>query len=372
MLKNDKIFSFIQSLPLFKNLSTEALSYVFNFLEKKQLKAGDIIFEENEISDHIVIIYEGEAEVLKWNQDQKRPYMIESLSSGSICGEMSFIDKSSRSATVRAKNDTTIFVIKKNAFQISDIRAKNCYNQIIENICKINITRLRDTSANLVKSLAEEMKELELRTQFGSFFICIIIIFGLGSMLSNTASNLSIDVRTDWFNWLYLTALIIPYLIVMKRFRFSLKDAGITSIRLKKSSIEGLVISLFFLALFYFGVKDQIVSTLEELGITRARPSLSFISILYLPHAYIQEFMARGITQTVLQRFYQDTKGVKTIFITSLIFTMFHLQYGLGLAFFSFLLSLLLGFIYIRTYNLAGVSIVHFTLGVIAMSLGLL
>ena len=72
--------------------------------------AGDTIFSAGDDGHMMYVIQDGEVEVLVGDQ------VIDSVGPGGVFGEMALIDRSPRSATVRAKTDCRVVPIDESKF----------------------------------------------------------------------------------------------------------------------------------------------------------------------------------------------------------------------------------------------------------------
>jgi len=97
----------------------------------------------------------------------------------------------------------------------------------------------------------------------------------------------------------------------------------------------------------------------------------AFISWSYLVHSFLQEFV-RATVQISIQRFFEQSKTSYAIILTALLFANVHSHFGLEAVLVTLVASIIFGWIYSRTYNLIGVSIVHFFAGWMAFNLSLL
>ena len=94
----------------------------------------------------------------------------------------------------------------------------------------------------------------------------------------------------------------------------------------------------------------------------------SITSLFYLSNAFLQQFI-RAIAQVSLQKFIQDKKGYYAILMSSFVFSIMHAHIGVVLIVITVFASYIFGLIFSRTYNLVGVTLVHFILGYYTLSL---
>ena len=117
-------------------------------------------------------------------------------------------------------------------------------------------------------------------------------------------------------------------------------------------------------------VARKITHTPQYFSLRYLNPYMLF---LYVPHSYLQEFIARGVSQTLLVRFLDDKRGFRSATIIALIFADIHVYISwLATAVGAFLFGVLFGLIYLRQKNLIGVTLVHLAVGTAATLFGIL
>jgi CRP-like cAMP-binding protein len=95
----------LRKIFFLKDLSTGELIKVNILSEKEDFKEGEEIVKEGEPCEAVYIIKEGSVRVMKGNTH------IETLGPGEPIGEIAFIDKGERSATLVAHSDTSLIKI---------------------------------------------------------------------------------------------------------------------------------------------------------------------------------------------------------------------------------------------------------------------
>jgi len=367
---DEKIFSFIRSLPQFEHLSDEELRTVANLMEEKKFKAGEYIFSEGDKSNYLCIIHEGEVDIIKRDKENKHEHKIRTFKQGKLFGELNFIDASQRSASARAVKDSSILTLRPEIFKEKSL-SEELQFKVVADILKQVIPHLRETSESYVHSLESEIEHLEKRRQFGQFFIYILGLIGIGSLYGTLAENAGLDVRSQLVSALYLLSVLVPCLIIIKLFKIPIVNLGITHKNFFKSLFQGIVVSVSLVLIFYL-IHRPLLEYLKARGGTfKPLPFNWGMLLFYFPHAYVQEFISRGVAQTCLQNFYDDQRGIKTVFLVAGLFAIFHMHISITAAVMTFVASLLFGFVYIRSYNLIGVTIVHCVVGLVGMAYGL-
>ncbi|MEC7183104.1 MAG: cyclic nucleotide-binding domain-containing protein [Bdellovibrionota bacterium] len=79
------------------------------------LEAGKFLMREGEESNTMYLIVKGQLEVLKRKGDIEKP--IGQINEGDLVGEISFLDNSPRSASVRALTNSEILPIPRESFE---------------------------------------------------------------------------------------------------------------------------------------------------------------------------------------------------------------------------------------------------------------
>ena len=97
----------LKKIPLFKNFDFQELTKIMEVIEVHRWGQGELILEENSFGEEMYIILSGHVEVTKEN------IKIAELKPGHFFGEMSLIDKTPRSATIRSIDEAKLMVIHK-------------------------------------------------------------------------------------------------------------------------------------------------------------------------------------------------------------------------------------------------------------------
>ena len=359
----------LSEFTIFDGFTDHEWQTLLQVSEGKSFEARQIIFKEGDISDQLYIILKGKIRISKAD-DNKKEFPIETLHAIDVFGDLSFIDGHPRSANARAVNHAEIMVISKSTLLHAGEIGVAIYGKLVSNIAKIASSRLRQSNINYVETLRAQNMHLQLRTEFGKFFLIIITIFGLANVVDQfLVEYYAISIPSQLFNWVYLLVIISPISYFLLHYHYRLNEFGITTKNLKRSILDGLIASVIILLgaqiLFFIIGKVANISFAYNPNVFR----VSFL--LYFLHAYIQELAARGVGQTALQRFYDDKKGNLSIVMASYIFAVLHLHQGIESSLVIFFASLIFGKIYLRTYNLAGVTIFHFFTGAVGYYYGI-
>jgi len=144
---------FLKEVSLFDGLEDKALSQIFKLGKVATFKEGETIIKEGEPGGNLHIMITGRAEVGKTGKEPGSKKYLADLSRGSIFGEMSVFDDAPYSATVKAKEDCSIHVIKGEDFKKFLKKNPDIAYDVFCTLIKFVSSRLRRT--NLAFTLLE-------------------------------------------------------------------------------------------------------------------------------------------------------------------------------------------------------------------------
>lgn len=164
----------------------------------------------------------------------------------------------------------------------------------------------------------------------------------------------------------YGVEIIAVIMLIVTQFNLKMKltDMGLNFKNMKVVMKRSCIISLVIIALLI--VAKLIMKPGEKLF------DLSKYDFLYPLTSILQEFLARGFLLTCLMNIYDNKlKKHTAVIVSSLLFTTLHLYYGFLFMVGAGVLSVLLGYIYLKDKNIWGVSLIHFVFGTVGVMLGL-
>ncbi len=87
-----------------------------NEIENVAFRAGEVLFEENELSFHFYIIQEGEIEIYKTGAAGNN-IILAKVGPGNSVGEFAMLDRQPRSASARALTDLSVAKVSPEAYE---------------------------------------------------------------------------------------------------------------------------------------------------------------------------------------------------------------------------------------------------------------
>jgi len=137
---------FLRRLPLFAELSEEDLAQLYQMAESVSVQAGQLLMEEGSPGDALYVVQDGTFEVSK--RLGQREVTIDVCKPGDVIGEISLLEQTSRSASVRATTDSQLVKISQAAFEQLLSRSPSAALSVLHTV----MSRLRNTEAMLRQS----------------------------------------------------------------------------------------------------------------------------------------------------------------------------------------------------------------------------
>jgi len=103
-------------IPLFANLQSEELDLIASVLDVVNLKSGDVLFREGDVSEHFFVVSSGVLEVLT-GLDTDGELLLRVVSEGGYFGELGLIvSEGRRTASIRARGDAVLLSLSRKQF----------------------------------------------------------------------------------------------------------------------------------------------------------------------------------------------------------------------------------------------------------------
>jgi serine/threonine protein phosphatase PrpC/CRP-like cAMP-binding protein len=152
----------LHAMPLFRFVSYQELVRVLNITDVKAFKAGDTVVQEGDEGDELFIVLTGKVRVHAGGST------ITALGPGQHFGEMALVDKSPRSASVTAEQESRLLTIRRKDFFDLVRKDHDVAVKLLWSFLGVLAQRLRSTSRELGDSraqIAAAMARLEGRME---------------------------------------------------------------------------------------------------------------------------------------------------------------------------------------------------------------
>lgn len=376
----------LRSNSLFSGLSKSSLKKLCSISVDVFLKKNECLMQEGEEAHEIFFILEGVLEVVKCDSVTQTHHTINYLYPDDSIGELTLFDQSRRSASVYAVTDAHLLKVSYKDLHKLSKQNKEIFT-IYFKLSERTNQRLRTTTQIAATALKKHAEEHKNRAHIGQLFVYSIIILALFAYTTLPLKHaLAVITNTAFISIPMIMALSGIAFLIIYASNLPLHTFGITIQDWKKSICEGFLFTLPILLLIllakwiaiHFTHKFQTEHLFEPFMFS-GKETLSvwilgqFVYCLFVP---IQELVARGILQGMLERFLIEKRGailgarrtITAIFISNLVFGAAHLFLSEAVAIVVFTVGLYLGWIYSRTHNLLGVIIAHCLVGVWGLS----
>jgi CRP/FNR family transcriptional regulator, cyclic AMP receptor protein len=148
----DAIINCLSGITIFADLNAEELNTISEHMHVSRLEPGEIVFSEGDPGDEVCFVVDGILEVFKLYDGRVEKKIAVTPPGGSI-GEMAVIANLSRTATVKARTDTTLITLTRRRLdQICDDHP-TIGVKILRAIAHRLSLHLRDTSEELLEFL---------------------------------------------------------------------------------------------------------------------------------------------------------------------------------------------------------------------------
>ena len=358
----------LERFRLLSNLTEQQRQLIESVSKEEFFRKGDRIFEEGECSHEIYFLISGKVDLYKIEPETHHDLKFKQMFPGQSFGEMSFVDNSPRSCSVVAAEDSKAYILDKENLLKRSPEAIEVVNALTLATTRQVNSYLRYLSDRHVEKLQEQIEDLQERTDFGYFLVFLLVLM-LGMAIVNAGINEFFPptiLTSQLFSWVFLiVGFGIPLALSAWKTRLSAKEIGFTKVKLKKSAIDGILFTSIgvAIAIAVAASVDRLVPG-QHLIQNLRNATVPVGDWFYFIHSYIQEAL-RAVVQISIQRFLMNKSQLVAIGATALIFGVCHMHFGLIAILLTLITSVIFGLIYIRTYNLLGVSIFHFVMGVV-------
>ncbi|MCK4837481.1 MAG: cyclic nucleotide-binding domain-containing protein [Desulfobulbaceae bacterium] len=144
----DALVLALGQISFFDDLAKKELDILMNYMSLYELKRGEFLFKEGEIGQYVGFVIEGRLEVLK-KSITGAEIVITSVTKGYSIGDMSLLDKTPRSASIRASIKSTLAILPQSAFKVILQKHPAIGIKILIGFARFQTENLRKTSNQL-------------------------------------------------------------------------------------------------------------------------------------------------------------------------------------------------------------------------------
>ncbi len=352
---------------LFEGVSAQDLLAIEPHVEPVAYSPDEVIMREGEPGDFMVMIDDGTVDVFK------NEIKLSERGSEDLIGLMALVEGCSRSATViSGAKGTSGYKIDRDAWrQIMTTRIRPA---LLHNYLIYQQNTIRRSDAKRLKEVREKLRVEQKRVLSARFFVQMVIGLILFTFALGSLNELAADQESTYISFGVLFVYAAWSFVFLRQSKLPKAVFGLTMENFKPALRLSLISSFVFLVgmgIFRF-VQTSVAP--EVYGAEffsfyendSGMPTWGLI-VLYSMHAIMQEFIARGCIQGGLHQFVSGKwASFTSIFLATMMFSVFHLMLDMKFALLTIIPSLLWGFIFYKQRNLLAVAISHIIIGVVA------
>lgn len=151
--EHSHLLDIIMDIPFFAMLDNSELAVVARYMNYYEIEKGEILFREGEPGNSICFVIKGALNVYKQSSTPGKQIHIATITKHKSIGEMAVIDEYTRSATVSARNTTSIVSLTKSGFDAILNENPRIGAAILKKIAILVSMNLRRTSSKLADAM---------------------------------------------------------------------------------------------------------------------------------------------------------------------------------------------------------------------------
>ena len=332
-----------------------------------RLCAGQVLLREGEVSGRMFMLEEGELEVLRDAADG-RMLLIGTVAPGQLVGEISLLDGSPHTATVRARTECRLMEVSRELLEGFEPQRSTPLEYLLREMARSISGHLRGASDATVEVL-------ELRQSMASFLVSLLMGLAAYAVVMRILAAQHAPLRTTLvFTVPILTVMTAMGVVWARRSRMSARIFGLSWEGAAAHAREALLWTLPVLGLLT-ALKWGLCRWVPELaGATVFTPRITaasiVVSVVYLALVPLQEFVARGAIQGPLFEFLvgsERRRHLQAVVVSNTLFAVSHLHLTLAYGIAAFLGGLLWGALLARQRSLVGPIVSHALVGAYAL-----
>ena len=149
---NEKYAELITGFPLFEGFTVNGTKRLVDAGEVKEYATGDVLLREGDHSDFVLLVLSGKLEVFV--ERDGRNLVLTEANPGTILGELAMLCGMPRSASVQAKENSTVLEWPDEAFRTLLLRDPSLSQRIFGQALRTLVEKEKSLIESLVKEQA--------------------------------------------------------------------------------------------------------------------------------------------------------------------------------------------------------------------------
>jgi SulP family sulfate permease len=135
----------MDAVSLLRGLDEKERLQIEGVMEQRLFRAGEVVIDSGSASDELMIVLQGSASVLVPGPE-RRAVRLAGVRRGAVIGELAFLDRAARSATVLAEEDLVVAVLTREQYDQLSQSAPKLVQKLLANLALDLAARLRHTN----------------------------------------------------------------------------------------------------------------------------------------------------------------------------------------------------------------------------------
>ncbi|MEX2233075.1 MAG: cyclic nucleotide-binding domain-containing protein [Cyclobacteriaceae bacterium] len=370
----------IRGHPVFHGIDDNELLKALPYFRTASYERGEVLMEEGlDSGTDLYLILEGKLEVAKkakadsgsTENEIPEQFVIAQLNAGDSIGELSFVKGDRRSASVKCLSRAVVLGLSPINLLKLQAEYPGISTSMMKNMVGYVGDRLRRTSENEVRALKLELQHSVQKSKANLFFSYVICLLCGYNITLELTSNFATDAnRTSIVSAIIVITFGVVLYLMTRQSRLPMSNYGLTAKNWKPALKESLLWSAVIIAVLVM-TKWILIENVEkyqnlpliDFDLSKKYPGFNFL--LYGLHCPVQEFVARGVLQSSLARFFTGKNvALRAVLVSNALFSATHIHVMGGfLGIVVFVPGLFWGWLFSRHENLIGVSVSHLLIG---------
>lgn len=141
-MKTDQLRALVKQVSLFNGLGEEDVAKIFARGMTIHVNKGEVLFYKDTVGSQMYVVLAGKLGVYSGEK------ILAELVTGDMCGEMALVNHAPRSASVKALENSLLFVLSEST--VNTLLTKRVAVQLLLNMIRTLSKRLRDANARLI------------------------------------------------------------------------------------------------------------------------------------------------------------------------------------------------------------------------------
>lgn len=144
---------FIRSISLFDGMSVNETKLATLMAYSKELKTGELLFSEGDVSNEMYIVLEGKIELYLDERFHNAEHVLIQSTKGDMFGEMGLFREAKRSASARAKENTKLLILNQKVMKTLQKRYPEIAAKLFHNLANNLVHSINRTNTQLESAL---------------------------------------------------------------------------------------------------------------------------------------------------------------------------------------------------------------------------